>query len=345
MMRPVRVLIVDDSLTMRRLIRLALAGDARIEVVGEARDAVQARRQLDELRPDVMTLDVEMPGKSGLDFLEEVMASTPLPVIMVSTETQKGSISAVEALSLGAIDCVGKPQSATRPQAFAMLNDMVITASQAKVQVRRKLPTARPAARPRSFQWNGRFVAIGSSTGGVDALERVLAEFPANCPPTVITQHMPQGFLGSFAQRLNARILPKVTLATTGAPLLPGVIYLAPGGAEHLTLAGAASPVCQLIAAEKRSGHRPSVDMLFESAAILGERAVAVLLTGMGRDGAEGMLRMRQLGATCLAQDKDSSVVWGMPRVAHEIGAAERLVPLSQMCEAILTATGRGYGR
>lgn len=345
MMRPVRVLIVDDSLTMRRLIRLALSADPRIEVVGEARDAVQARRQLDELRPDVMTLDVEMPGKSGLDFLEEVMATKPLPVIMVSTETQKGSISAVEALSLGAVDCVGKPQGASRPQAFAMLNDMIIIASQAKVQVRRNLPLARPVSRPRNFQWNGRFVVIGSSTGGVDALERILAEFPANCPPTVITQHMPQGFLASFAHRLDTRILPTVTLATTGAPLLPGVVYLAPGGAEHLTLTGAASPVCQLIEGEKRSGHRPSVDMLFDSAVMLGVRGVSVLLTGMGRDGAEGMLRMRQAGATCLAQDKDSSVVWGMPRVAHEIGAAERLVPLSQMCEAILTSTGRGYGR
>lgn len=341
-MRPVRVLLVDDSLTMRRLIRLALSSDPRIEVVGEARDATQAAQKLAELRPDVMTLDVEMPGRSGLEFLEQVMSTTPLPVIMVSTETQKGSTAAIEAMSLGAIDCVGKPVGATRADAFEMLIELVVVASSAKVRVRREGAVARPVARQQGFLWNGRYVVIGSSTGGVDAIERILSQFPANCPPTVIAQHMAAGFLESFTQRLNGRIPPKVSLATTGAPLLPGNVYIGPGD-QHLVLAGAGNPVCQLVPGEKHNGYRPSVDMLFESAAMLGERAVAVMLTGMGRDGADGMLKMRQGGATCLAQDRESSVVWGMPRVAYEIGAVQQLVSLDRMPAAILATCGRGY--
>lgn len=343
-MTAVRVLIVDDSLTMRRLIRLALSGDARIDVVGEARDAMQARERLHDLRPDVMTLDVEMPCISGLDFLSEVMRDAPLPIVMVSTETHKGSDAAVEALALGAVECIGKPQNATSAEAFAPLRDAVVHAAQARVRPRvtaprRVLPNA-------SFVWNGRYAVIGSSTGGVEALERILGRFPKNCPPTVIVQHMPEGFLAKFAQRLDARIEAKVALASTGAPLLPGRIYIAPGGSTHLTLLGPrAKPVCQLSEGERRLGHRPSIDNLFESAAHLGGYAVAALLTGMGRDGADGMLWMRRMGSTCLAQDKDSSLVWGMPRAAWESGAAERLVGLDDMADAILQACGRMAGR
>ncbi len=345
-MSAVRVLIVDDSLTMRRLIRLALSADPRINVVGEARDVMQARERLRELKPDVMTLDVEMPGVSGLDFLAELMVSTPLPVIMVSTETHRGSAAAVEALSIGAIDCLGKPTDPTRQDAFAALPELVVVASQARVA--RKSPSAMPArsAGQSSFLWNGRYVLIGSSTGGVEALERILHDFPKNCPPTVIVQHMPEAFLANFAQRLNGRMAANVQLASTGAPLLPGNVYLAPGGETHLTLTGQrGSPVCALFEGPKRSGHRPSIDHLFESAAFLGDYAVSTILTGMGRDGADGMLQMRKHGATCFAQDQKSSVVWGMPRAAHENGAAQRLVPLSEMSEAILQACGRGAAR
>ena len=341
-MRPVRVLVIDDSLTMRRLIRLALSADPRIEVVGEARDAQQAKEKLAELRPDVLTLDVEMPGVSGLEFLEKLMALRPMPVIMVSTETHHGSAAAIEALSIGAFECVGKPVNASSAQDFAMLPDLVVAASTARIAPKPR-SQLRPAGTPppTGFIWNGRFVLIGSSTGGVDALERILGQFPQNCPPTVITQHMPAAFLASFAQRLDGRVRPKIQIASTGAPLLPGNVYIAPGGDTHLAIASPRSPVCQLIEAEKRNGHRPSVDYLFETGAQLADRAVAVMLTGMGRDGAEAMLAMKRAGAVCLAQDQASSVVWGMPRVAHELGAVDRLVPLDAMANEILAASGR----
>ncbi len=345
-MRPVRALIVDDSLTMRRLIRLALSSDPRIEVVGEARDAVQAKEKIKELRPDVMTLDVEMPGVSGLQLLADLMTTTPMPVIMVSTETHRGSAAAVEALAIGAIDCLGKPTDAGKAEAFSALADMVVVASHARVTKRapESLPTR--SLSQGSFIWNGRYALIGSSTGGVEALERILNDFPKNCPPTVVVQHMPESFLANFAQRLNGKLLPTVQLATTGAPLLPGNIYLAPGGNTHLTISGQRnSPVCQLIEGEKRSGHRPSIDHLFDSASFLGDYAVPVILTGMGRDGADGMLRMRKTGSTCFAQDKDSSVVWGMPKAAYDNGAAERLVALGEMGRVILESCGRGSSR
>lgn len=341
-MRAVRVLVIDDSLTMRRLIRLALSADPRIEVVGEARDAQQAKEKLADLRPDVLTLDVEMPGMSGLEFLEKLMSVRPMPVIMVSTETHNGSAAAIEALAIGAFDCVGKPVNASSAQDFAMLPELIVAASTAKIAPRPRM-AQRPAGTPppTGFIWNGRFVLIGSSTGGVDALERILSEFPQNCPPTVITQHMPAGFLASFAQRLDARVRPKTQLASTGAPLLPGNVYLAPGGDTHLAIASPRSPVCQLIEADKRNGHRPSVDYLFETGAQLGDKVVAVMLTGMGRDGAAAMLQIKRAGAVCLAQDEASSVVWGMPRVAHEMGAVDRLVPLAAMATEILAASGR----
>ena len=343
-MRPIRVLVVDDSLTMRRLIRLALSADPRIEVVGEARDGQQAGERLAETRPDVLTLDVEMPGQSGLEFLRRLMAVQPMPVIMVSTETHAGSAAAIEALSIGAFDCVGKPVDARSAADFAALPDLVVAAATAPIAPGPRAVRG-TGARPlpgTGFVWNGRFVLIGSSTGGVDALERIIGDYPSDCPPTVIAQHMPAGFLASFAHRLDGRVRPRIQLATTGAPLLPGNVYLAPGGDTHLAIASPRRPVCQLIEAGKRNAHRPSVDYLFETGAPLGDKAVAVMLTGMGRDGVEGMLAMKRAGAICLAQDKASSVVWGMPRAAHERGAVDRLVPLAEMASAILAAAGRG---
>ncbi|WP_134726640.1 protein-glutamate methylesterase/protein-glutamine glutaminase [Paracoccus luteus] len=344
-MRPVRVLIVDDSLTMRRLIRLALSADPRIVVVGEARDAAHARQRMAELDPDVLTLDVEMPGMSGLDFLRRLMATRPMPVIMVSTETHGGSAAAIEALALGAVDCVGKPAGTASATAFAALPDLVVAASTARISpLGRRTAGIRPAPPQGGFVWNGRFVLIGSSTGGVEALERILAEYPANCPPTVIVQHMPAGFLASLAGRLNARVAPTVQLAASGAPLVPGHVHIAPGGDTHLTIDARLAPVCRLVQSDRRGGHRPSADVLFESALPLGGNAVAVLLTGMGRDGAQGMLAMRRAGSVCLAQDQQSCVVFGMPRVAQELGAVDRMVALHDMAREILAASGRGVG-
>ncbi|MGO4854668.1 protein-glutamate methylesterase/protein-glutamine glutaminase [Phaeovulum sp. W22_SRMD_FR3] len=333
-----RVLIVDDSTTIRKLIRARISEDPRLEVVGEAADPYQAREMIKTLSPDVLTLDVEMPRMNGLEFLEKLMRLRPMPVVMISTETHKGSSAALEALSLGAVECVGKPAADKLPSGFVNLPEILLMAAGARVRTQNDRQVTKPAS---GFNWNGRCVFIGSSTGGVDALETVLAEYPADCPPTLITQHMPAGFLASFAHRLDARIAPKIELARHGAPLEQGHVYLAPGGDHHLAVNCGTVPTCRLFEGEKRSGHRPSVDVLMESAVGIAARSVAVMLTGMGRDGAEGMLQMRRAGARCIAQDEASSVVFGMPKAAFENGGAEKLVPLGRIAKEILAMTGK----
>lgn len=339
-MKRIRVLIVDDSTTIRHLIRAQLGNDARIEVVGDAADPFEAREKIKALTPDVLTLDVEMPRMNGLEFLERLMRLRPMPVIMISTETHRGSAAAIEALSLGAIDCLGKPSTDKLGRSFEILGDLVVAAAGARLRgLGQSRPTATP---PTDFRWNGRIILIGSSTGGIDALETVLGGFPAQCPPTLITQHMPSGFLASFAQRMDPRIAPKFALAQDGTPLLPGHVYIAPGGDTHLSVLPGNPPRCRLLAGEKRSGHRPSVDVLFESAVPMAQRVVAAILTGMGRDGAEGMAALRAKGARCLAQDEATSVVFGMPKMALELGGAERAVPLQFMSREILALAGKG---
>lgn len=338
----VRVLVVDDSLTIRRLIRARLSAHPGIEVVGEAVDPFDAREKIKTLRPDVLTLDVEMPRMSGIAFLEKLMRLRPMPVVMISTLTQRGSAAALEALSLGAVDCVGKPSSGALSEAFSNLGDLVCSAARARVRPgHRRLSDASVTPPAAGFLWNGKYVLIGSSTGGVDALETVLSHYPPNGPPTLITQHMPPSFLESFAARLNAMIAPRLELARDGLALESGRIYLAPGGDYHLGVVPGLRPTCRLVAGEKRSGHRPSVDVMFETARPMAEKTVAVLLTGMGRDGADQMRFLRDGGARCLAQDESSCVVFGMPRAALENGAAERAVPLKSMAEEILSLTGR----
>lgn len=341
-MNPIRVLVVDNSTTMRRLICMRLRSDPRIEVVGEASDAAEAKVAINTLSPHVLTLDVEMPGQSGLDFLRELMRIRPMPVIMVSSETQRGSAAAVEALSRGAIECVGKPRGGELGNAFADLPALVIAASTADLRKRGAAPTGPTAAASRPFNWNNKIVLIGSSTGGVDALETVIAGLPQNCPPVLITQHMPPSFLASFAQRMNARYAPNVILAEHNAPVSQGTIQLAPGGDYHLAVMPGLRPRVALIASDKVSSHRPSVDVLFNSALPMAERIVAAILTGMGVDGAQGMLNLRRAGAICMAQDEASSVVWGMPRIAWQNGGAEKLVPLNNIAIEILGATERG---
>ena len=331
----VRVLIVDDSRTMRGLIAACLREDRAIEVVGEAADPLEARQAIKSLNPDVMTLDVEMPKMNGLDFLEKVMRLRPMPVLMVSTLTERGADATIEALQMGAFDCVAKP-SMTNPDTFATLAAKVKLAASARMRphhsLRRGADTNRAAFAP------GRaIVAIGSSTGGVEALTAILASFPANCPPTVITQHMPALFTKTFATRLDRTCAPEIREAADGAPLTPGRVYVAPGGARHLEIAGSHPLECRLRAADAVNGHRPSVDVLFHSvAAKAGANAVGVILTGMGADGAQGLIAMRRAGARTLGQDAASSVVYGMPRVAFELGAVEQQLPLHLLADRIL---------
>jgi two-component system, chemotaxis family, protein-glutamate methylesterase/glutaminase len=335
-MKRVRVLIVDDSATIRRLLTAVLSADPEIEVVGAAPEPAVARQMIKELNPDVLTLDVEMPHMNGLEFLEKIMRLRPFPVVMVSTLTKKGNEVTLAALELGAVDYYPKPTenvAALLQEGAAELIEKVKIAAQARVRPRPRAQHPAPAQpSDASFDPGNNIVAIGSSTGGVEALIEVLSHFPANCPPTVITQHMPAHFTTSFAQRLDRLCRPHVTEATDGAPLAVGQIYLAPGGAQHLEVSGVGSLRCRLVDTGLVNGHRPSVDVLFRSVAQhVRERAIGVELTGMGRDGASGLLEMRNAGASTIGQDEASSVVYGMPRVAFEIGAMQSQLPLEKI--------------
>jgi two-component system, chemotaxis family, protein-glutamate methylesterase/glutaminase len=341
-MKSVRVLVVDDSATMRGLIRVALERDPEIAVIGQAADPLEARQAIKALNPDVITLDVEMPNMNGIEFLEKIMRLRPMPVIMVSSQTTSGGDATIRALEAGAVDCVAKPSRGFE-EAFGDLPAIVKMAAGAFVRssaLRRVEPEFHSPAKASSYVHDGRVVAIGASTGGVEALIAVLKEFPANCPPTVITQHMPANFTRSLAQRLDRICAPSVSEAIDGAALEQGRIYLAPGGAAHLEIVGARRLHCRLRAGEAINGHRPSVDALFASVGrAVGEKGVGVILTGMGRDGAAGLLEMRNAGARTLGQNEASSVIYGMPRVAYEWGAVERQLPLARIGREILAAT------
>lgn len=335
----IRVLIVDDSATMRKLIAASLSADAEFEVVGEAADPLQAREAIKALNPDVITLDVEMPNMNGLDFLERLMRLRPMPVVMVSTLTTRGAEITLAALELGAVDCVAKPTAMT-PRAFDALPDKVRAAAGARVRAQRAAPTAREP--DGQFSPGDSVVAIGSSTGGVEALLTLVERLPANCAPMVITQHMPATFTKSFAERLNRTCAAEVREARDGDPLTVGKVFLAPGGDSHLEVDGVSHLRCRVTPGPPVSGHCPSVDRLFESVARAAKaRAVGVILTGMGRDGARGLLSIREAGGRTLGQNEATSVVYGMPKAAFEIGAVERQLPLEKIGPAIRQLTNR----
>ncbi len=333
----IRVLVIDDSATMRAIITRALARDTGLEVVGEAANPIQAREAIKALNPDVLTLDVEMPQMNGLDFLERLMRLRPMPVVMVSTLTSRGAEATLRALELGAVECVAKPQLADHAS-FDRIASIVRAAAAARPRPMRAASVSHVAP---NFIPGDHLLAIGASTGGVEALLAILSNFPANCPPTVITQHMPAAFTTSFAKRLDRSCAATVTEASDGAELAVGKVYLAPGGAAHLEVTGssAASWRCRLVEREAVNGHRPSVDVLFHSAATAARnRAVGVILTGMGRDGAQGLLAMRNAGAQTFGQDEATCVVYGMPKSAYEVGAVITQVPLQSAAAAMLAA-------
>jgi two-component system chemotaxis response regulator CheB len=281
-----------------------------------------------------------MPNMNGLEFLEKIMRLRPMPVVMVSTLTQAGAEATLQALELGAVDCVAKPTRVTAgTQGLSDLAERVKVAASA--HVRPRVDASAPSAR-QDFAPSGSIVAIGASTGGVEALLTVLSHFPANCPPTVITQHMPASFTRNFAARLDRMTAAHVQEAYDGAPLELGKVYLAPGGEAHLEVVRTAGLRCRLRAGEPVSGHRPSVDALFASvAASAGSAAIGVILTGMGRDGAEALATMRAAGARTLGQDAASSVVYGMPRAAFEIGAVEVQASIDAIGPTILQLAER----
>ena len=337
--RPVRVLVVDDSALVRALMSELLGADPGIEVVGTASDPYIARDKIKKLEPDVLTLDVEMPRMDGLTFLRNLMRLRPMPVIMVSSLTEAGAAVTLDALAAGAVDFVAKPRIDV---ARGLVEYGARLAEKVKLAARARVGHAAPAATPHregpiGHHSTGRLLAIGASTGGTEAIREVLGQMPADAPATVIVQHIPAAFSASFAERLDRHSRMAVTEARDRQPLLPGHAYVAPGG-RHLRVARSGGQwICRLGDDAPVCHHRPSVDVLFESvAAAAGRDACAALLTGMGEDGAAGLLALRRAGALTIAQDEATSVVWGMPGAAVALGAAAEVVPLRQVAARLL---------
>ena len=341
---PVRVLIVDDSALMRQLISTMLSSDPEIEVVGTAPDPHVAREKIKSLNPDVVTLDVEMPRMDGLTFLRKIMSLRPMPVVMISTLTQAGAEVTLEALEIGAVDFIAKPVTDVASAMGELAADMqgkVKAAARSSARVRRPHQSMVRQPRPLLNRSTGKIVCIGASTGGVEALKEILMRLPADCPPILVTQHMPATFTPAFARRLDHECPMAVSEAIHGQRIEAGHAYIAPGG-YHLELVRSGSNfACSVHDGPAVSGHRPSADVLFRSAArIAGSISIGVILTGMGKDGADGLLDLRQAGATTLGQDEASSLIYGMPRVAFERGAVIRQLPLTEIADAIVEACG-----
>jgi two-component system chemotaxis response regulator CheB len=321
-----RVLVVDDSALYRRMLVGALQSDPRVEVVGQAGDVYQARDLIVELRPDVMTLDMEMPGMDGLEFLRRLMPQFPLPVLMLSAHGDKISEAARRA---GAVDVLTKPaDSAAMRVLLQGLPAKVLAAARGDSPA-----STLGGSRERSDE----VVAIGSSTGGVEALAVVLPRLPADVPGTLVVQHMPPKFTGPMAQRLNTLCPAHVKEAQHGDRIERGLILIAPGDRHMVVVRAPHGFVVHLTDDDKAHGHRPSVSVMMLSVAkVVGAAAAGAVLTGMGRDGSDGLLAMRRAGAYTVAQDEATSVVWGMPRAAAECGAAVRVAPLDDVASVLL---------
>lgn len=351
----IRVLIVDDSSLMRALLQHRLEREADITVAGTAANAAEARQLIKALDPDVVTLDIEMPGMDGLSFLEKIMELRPTPVILVSGATEAGASATARGLQLGAVGCIAKSQLSMAPGASD--DGALVAMVREAAKVGRRHAPARPAravsasaAQAATAPANRPdVIVIGASTGGVEALHTLLGQFPADCPPTLIVQHINGCFAGAIAQSFDRAVRPRVMLATSDTPLEQGTVLLAPGNDRHLQVAagGALGLRCVLREGDPVSGHRPSVDRLFASLARTlagagagggrGARALGILLTGMGQDGAQGMAQLASIGARTIAQDQASCVVFGMPRAAIELGAAREVLPLDRIADAIFT--------
>ena len=347
-MTKTRVLIVDDSALIRSVMREIINSQPDMEVIGQAPDPVTAREMIKQLNPDVLTLDVEMPRMNGLEFLEKLMRLRPMPVVMVSSLTERGNEVTLKALELGAVDFVTKPKVGVSDglnDAAGDIAEKVRAAARARVR-RHGLNAASPATpRPLAGQFlntTEKLICVGSSTGGTEALKEFFTRMPASSPAVLVTQHMPETFTQSFALRLNGLSAMTVKEAGHNERILPGHAYIAPGHSHLLVKKSGAYYYTELSQAEPVNRHRPSVDVLFHSAAqVLGPNAVGVILTGMGKDGAQGLLAMRQAGAHTFAQDESSCVVYGMPKAAVDLGAAMEVLPLTDIAARVLGHLGR----
>lgn len=339
-----RVLIVDDSAVIRRILSDELSKFEDIDVIGSAIDPYMAREKIAKLRPDVLTLDIEMPRMDGLTFLEKLMKHHPLPVVVVSSLAPENSDNALRALSLGAIEIVSKPGSQfSAPDIQGQLVRAIRTASKARVFARQEKREPKESVRfAPQLETTHKIIAIGASTGGTQAIERVLVDFPANSPGTLIVQHMPAGFTASFAKRLNQVCKIEVCEARNGDSVVPGVALLAPGGKHMLLQKSGASYSVVLKDGPPVHFQKPSVDVMFQSVARhAGKNAVGVILTGMGSDGASGLLSMRENGAHTIAQDEQSCVVFGMPGAAVKLNAADEIISLEKITVRVMNLVSR----
>lgn len=347
-MAAIKVLVVDDSITMRALFSSALEQSRDLVVVGAAADAAEAREMIADLRPDVVTLDIEMPGMNGIDFLQEIMSTKPMPVVMLSTLTQKGAEVTLRALEIGAVECFPKPTKTT-PDEFNKISGKLckLVAAAAKSQVRMYIPGEEKAAAPAAvaaaktnappYRWNGSIVGLTASTGGGVAVTELLAHWPANCPPTIALIQMEDGLAVPFAARLNGQIAPEVKMAEDGMNLQPGHVYLLAHPDRHGLLDRWPSGSIRLVARDPVNGMRPSADLLLTTLAKAArDKAVGVILSGMGNDGAAGMAAVKQMGGLALCQDKDSALVFEASEAAIAKGAVDAQLPIAGLAQAIL---------
>lgn len=338
--RLIRVAVVDDSPLIRQVLKRIISEAEDMEVIGMAQDAHAARELIRATNPDVVTLDIEMPGMNGLEFLERLMRLRPTPVVMISTLTVDGAEATFRALELGAVDFHPKPSIDAQQQLTEYADEIcekIRAAARSRVGMRPQAPLARPG---KGATGHGQeLLLIGASTGGTEAIREVLEGMPADAPPILIVQHMPAGFTKTFAARLDRTCPMHVTEAASGMPLLAGHAYIAPG--DHHLLLGeiGGRRVCELSRAELVNRHRPSVDVLFHSVAAhttLAKRTSAAILTGMGKDGAEGLLALHQAGAYTVGQSQETCVVYGMPREAAAVHALDEVKPLNQIANTLL---------
>ena len=334
----IKVLVVDDSALIRQILSEIIKSESDMTLVGAAPDAFVAKKLVLEKSPDVITLDIEMPKVDGLRFLEVLMNAKPTPVVMISTLTEKGAEATLRSLELGAIDFVAKPKIGVA-QGMAEYHELIV--DKIRTAARSKVKKAKPAkvssVNKVSYSGTEKLIAIGASTGGTEAIKEVLQTFPANAPATVITQHMPAGFTSTYARRLDSVCQMQVKEAKGGERLLPGQAYLAPGDKHMEIERSGADYRIRLSDGPRVSGHKPSVDVLFNSLCkSAGSNAIGILLTGMGSDGANGLLELFNAGCETFCQDEASCIVFGMPKVAIEKGAAKRVLSLDDMGQAIM---------
>lgn len=340
-MKTIRVLVIDDSALVREVLTEGLNLDSSISVVGTASDPYSARDKIVTLKPDVLTLDVDMPRMNGVDFLRKLMPQYPLPTVMVSAHTEKGAKITLDAIDAGAIDFVTKPRSGLKQNLANMLIELrtkikiasVVNVSHWKtVQDVVTQPSATEFKRA-----SRRIVAIGASTGGTDAIKQVITRFPPTIPGVVIVQHMPEKFTKTFAERMNSICSVSVKEAENGDRVVPGSVLIAPGSHHMEVVTSVSGYEVRLNQGENVCGHRPSVEVLMQSVArCAGADAVGVLLTGMGEDGADGMVSMKRKGASTIAQDEQTSVVFGMPKQAYDRGGVDFLLPLNQIADEVI---------